>query len=526
MKKLVLGAAVTAALFGGVANAAITIDVNGKPVITPADTYEIYLSGASAARGFMEQLLVNTKIPATNRLCDASKTIYKYADSGNGKDQNAYLCVINPKNPALTGLAAGKANLLVYKRSEGGSAQGVNPLVTETAIEFLKVDDNSKCTGPVVSGGLAVLKCAYTVGAEENVQIPDFGISDVDPLQFTGDNTPAGFAPITKADAAKLTVKSAAVQAFGILATTHLRNALQEAQFGATSSCNPKNAKYTTATAESSGCMPSLSSPQIASIFTGKLSAWTQLKLGTNSNLFANTSVAENKPSDSRIHVCRRVSGSGTQAQFTVKFLGYPCNDIATPPATDTGLLPEAVNQTQVHAMSTSGSVEECMTELDRGTNNVGTAFNNTYGFRWALGIQGTENNANRSFDYRFIKVDGVAPTLQNVVNGKYKDWVELTFQFNKSHVFDQSEKSIVDEIIKQAGNPVVMGVTNVIADHSWGKAGYMAVPQSFAPTNNGNVVFSKPVNPLSHGTTTEDTNNCRVPAIYNPSASAGMQLK
>ena len=47
MKKLVLGAAVSAAMFGGVAQAAITLEA-GKPVITPANTYEVYLSGSSA----------------------------------------------------------------------------------------------------------------------------------------------------------------------------------------------------------------------------------------------------------------------------------------------------------------------------------------------------------------------------------------------------------------------------------------------------------------------------------------------
>lgn len=524
MKKLALGVAVTAALFGGVANATITVDVNGKPVITPADTYEVYLSGSSAAQSFIEQLLTSSKVPSTNRLCDSTKTIYKFGDNGNGKDQNAYLCVLNPNNPALTGLAAGKANLLVYKRNAGGSAQGVNPVVTESAIEFLKVDNAAKCSKPVVSGGLSVLTCSYTSGANENVNIPDFGISDVDPQQFKGDNTPAGFAQITSKDVSKLTIKSAAAQAFGIAVSTHLRNALQEAQFGVKSSCNPKNANYTPAKAESGACMPSLDSAQIASIFAGNFSAWTQLKLGPNNNLYANATGA-NKPDNSTIHICRRVSGSGTQAQLGVKFLGYPCNNIATKPATDTGLLPEAIVQAQVHAMSSSNSMSECLSELDSGLNNAGTSFNNIYGFRWAIGIQGTEINANRSSDFRFIKIDGVSPTLANIASGKYKDWVELTFQYNKSHVFDQSEKSIVDEIIKEAGNPTVMGVTNAAAKHSWGQSGFLAVPQSFAPTNNGNIVNSKPVNPLSHGTAKASPNACRLPAIYKPSATSGMQL-
>lgn len=528
MKKLVLGAAVSAALFAGAAHATITVDVDGKPVITPADTYEIYLSGSSAAQLFIEQLLTSSKVPAANKLCDSTKTIYRFGDNGSGKDQNAYLCVINPKNPALTGLAAGKANLLVYKRNAGGSAQGVNPVIDEAAIEFLKVDNPANCTTPVVSGGLSRLTCTFTSGNPSFAQshIPDFGISDLDPIQFQGDNTPAGFNPVTAADVAKLTVKSAAAQVFGIVVSTHLRNALQEAQFAATSACNPKNANYTAAQAESAACMPSLNSAQIASIFSGKLNSWAQFKIGPSNNLYANTTIAANKPSTPRIHICRRVSGSGTQAQLTVKFLGYPCNDVATSPVTATdAALPEAIAQAQVHAMSSSSGVSECLSELDAGTNTVGTSFDNTYGFRWAIGIQGAEINAQRGSPFRFIKVDGVAPTLLNVVNGKYHDWVELTFQYNKAHVFDQSEKTIVDEIIKEAGNPTVMGVTNAAALHSWGQSGFLAVPQSFAPTNNGNLLVAKPVNPLSHGTTADSPNACRAPDIYNPGATNGMQL-
>ena len=102
MKKLMLGAAISAALLSGVANANITLDGSGKPVITPADTYEIYLSGASAAQNFIDLLLTSTKIPVANRICNFTKVIYKYSDNGNGRDQNAYLCELNPFNPALT----------------------------------------------------------------------------------------------------------------------------------------------------------------------------------------------------------------------------------------------------------------------------------------------------------------------------------------------------------------------------------------------------------------------------------------
>jgi hypothetical protein len=529
MKKLLLGAATAAALFAGGANAAITVGAGGIPVITPADTYEIYLSGASAPVKFIEQLLTNPTIPSASRLCNSAKTIYKYKDNGSGSDQNAYLCEMNTLNPTLAPLAAGvKKNLLVYKRSLGGSAQGVSPIITNSAITFLKVDNAANCIAPVVSGGLSTISCTFTDGnpALSQLKTPDFGVSDVDPIQFQGVNTPAGFLPVTAADIAKLNIKSAAAQTFGVVVTTKLREALQQAQFPATSVCNPTNAGHTAAVRETAACMPSLDSAQIASIFTGKLSAWSQLKIGAAGDLFASATAPGIKPTSARLHVCSRTNGSGTKAQFGVKFLGYPCTgSVGTAPKADTGTLAEAIAQTQVHQLGSGGQLTECMTELDSGVNTVGTAFNNTYGFRWAIGIQGTENNANLSSAYRFIKVDGVEPTLANVANGKYKDWVELTYQTNKLHVFDANESAIINEFVKQSGNPTVMGVTNnPAALHSWGLSGFLAVPTAFTAPVNGVVAPASPVNPLSHAVSAAiPTNACRAPVLYN--AAGSLQL-
>jgi hypothetical protein len=531
MKKLIIGAAITAALFTTGANATITIGAGGKPTITPADTYQVYLSGASAPRQFIEQLLTNTKVPAANRLCDSTQTIYRYQNAGNGTDQNAYLCVINPLNPtlnALTSGANGKANLLIYKRSLGGSALGVNPVIDDVAIDFLKVDDPSICSAPTGAGTVQTLTCNFVEGDpnQSNSQKPDFGVSDLDPLQFQGVNTPSGFSAVTPADVAKLTIKPAAAQVFGVVVNTTLRNALQDAQFPLSNSCNPSNAGYAAAK-ETARCMPTISSGILASIFTGKFTSWNQIKIGTSGDLFTGAPAALRPPSN-RIHICRRTNGSGTGAQFGVKFLNYPCaGSVATPPKPDTGALPEGVNQTQVHQMGSSGQLAECLSELDNGSNTIGTSFNNTYGRRWAIGIQGTENNASLTGPtsaYRFVRVDGYTPTGFNVVKGVYKDWVELTYQYNNTHAFDPNELAIVNEVITQSGNPTVMAVTNdPAANHVWGLAGFLAVPQNFPAFAGGVYGANSPRNPLSHGTTADAPNACRAPTLYG---TGGLQTK
>jgi hypothetical protein len=531
MKKLLQSAAVSVAMLGGgVAQAAITLDANGKVLVTPANTYEIYLSGASAVVGFIENLITNNAVIDAEQICNPAAPIYKFQDNGNGTDQNAYYCSINPTNPQLVGLAAGKTEVLLYKRSAGGSAIGVSPIVADAkapanpaagAVEFLNISNPALCTAPPAAGALRVSTCTYspTVAGQFQLKKPDFGVSDVDPEQFRGSaNTPAGFAAVNPADVSLMTVESAFGQAFGITATKNLRDALQEAQLGA--AC---------VGVESEACMPSLTRDQVASILVGDLDSWADLKIGA-SDLFAAAS-APLKPGNARIHLCVRTNGSGTGATTNLNFLNYPCATSATPPKVDTGALPEALAQTQVHQMSSAGNVDVCLRELDAGNNTIGAGFNNTYTtgtlpHRWALGIQGLERNASLSSAWRFIKIDGVAPTLVNVAEGKYHHWSESTFQFANNHVFDLSENLIVNEIIKAASNPVVVATLNAGIPHPFGAGAYLSVPNNFAPDANGNYVAANPVNPYSHATTTQGVNNCRVPTVYSTTATGGIQLQ
>ncbi|TAK65336.1 hypothetical protein [Methylobacter sp.] len=532
MKKLLLGAAVSAALFGGAAQAAITLDGAGKVVVTPANTYEIYLGGASAALDYIEHLVTSPLVIAADRMCDSTQPVYKFKDNGTGKDQNAYYCTLNPLNPQLVGLAGGKTELLIYKRSAGGSAYGVTPIIDDAkgaataSIAFLNVDP-SVCTVPALSAGLNVSTCTYSATTPGQFQShkPDFGVSDVDPEQFRGVNTPAGFSGVTSSDVSLLNVESAGGQVFGIGATLKLRNALQEAQFGVGNAC---------VGSETEACMPSLTRDQVANLFTGKMDSWKDLKVGA-SDLYTTASAA-NKPgnANARVHICTRTDGSGTKAQLGINFLNYPCSSAATAPAVDTGALIETIAKTQVHALSSSGAVSECLRELDAGNNTIGTGFNNTYtagGARWAIGIQGLEKNGHLTLppeNWRFVKIDGIAPTLENVAKGKYHDWAELTFQYSKTHVWDTSEDLIVKEFIKAAGNPNVIVSLNATNVHPFGQSGYLASPKNFTPAVDGNFVATYPVNIYSHATTALAVNNCRVPTAYDltTNPASGVQLQ
>ncbi len=609
MKKLLLGAIVSTALLANTAYAVISENPagSGKPVWSSANTYEVYLSGASAPRQFIESYLTAPttgvgSIPAANRLCVGK--IYLFLSPSN--NYNAYLCELNnatstPAFNALKGANGGKVNILFHKRSAGGSAQGVSPVIADTAIDFLDVFNGIIPAGCAVASNSATrstINCP-TPAAGANLKKPDFGVSDVDPVQFLGSNTPLGFGPVTAAQAATLTVRPAFAQIFGIPVSLKLRNALQQAQFPQSSTCNPLNAGYLADSvtgvagnqpwSENAACVPNMTTDDITSILTGKITSGRQLYF--NSTIPPATAPTQKSlydfitavnpallPGNASLHVCSRVNGSGTKATTGIKFLSYPCTGVASQPVADTGGLdpiansfidfnlfgfsPEAASQPQIHQNSSGGDVNECFNELDTGSsNNTGNFRNNpfttvsapsTHAFRGAIGIQGTDNNANLANTYRFVRIDGLLPTAANVVNGGFHDWVESTYQFKSSHVFDPGEATIRDFIISQSGLPSVVGIVNKSgsgygslsagsfvsgigqAIHSWGTSGFLASPANPAAVTpvNGAYNAASPVNPLSHDTTAAGTsvNNCRHPALYTngvaPLFNKGLQIK
>lgn len=569
MKKLVLGAAVAAALTATGAQAV--------PSINLATTDVVYLSGATAAEKFVEKLITDPAVPAASRICKpntVSTPITKFQDTA-GTEQYAYLCTKESNAVNLNLPASTKPNLLVYKRSAGGSAFGVSPIVadangnvTAATIDFLKITGNGSCVDSAAVGGLNIVKCTYTKGTTAFAQphIADFGISDVDPAQFTGDNAPlntdtnAAYDNVTADDVGKLKVKSASALAFGVPVTKALYFTLQAAQMktGVIPASAGCVAHPTTTPSETEACMPSLSSAQVASIHNGAWYDWNQVKVGTE-GLYdwavsgaAGTPHANFRPVNtaasvlgqsglvSALHTCRRENGSGTQTQSNMKFLGNPCTAAAaTAPAADAVVanFVEGDGVPMVHENSSSGLVDNCLIDLSIGTD-AAAGFSNVYGKRWAVGIQSLEKKTQASTEYRFVKLDGVAPTLANVVNGKYRDWVENTFQYSLTHNFVQTTEgeiasdgpkllALVNAIITSAAEPAVMSALNNGFTHTFttAKGAYLAVPTNYPPAVNGAFDSTVPVNPYSHATPSSDVNNCRVPVIFNYSGVSDATL-
>ena len=175
--------------------AAIALASGGAHALDPSATVdlEIWVGGASAQDGSFGNFFTS--------LCDAG-TLDSYFDvfaTNPGSDHRAFFCRISAANVA--GLS-GDLNVLLHKRSDGGSGQGVVPVARSLPQDHMIID-NGNCTD---QGGNEWF-CDLGPANLEAV-VPDIGISDLEPTLFFGPNTTGGN-PVTPADVANLDINGA-----------------------------------------------------------------------------------------------------------------------------------------------------------------------------------------------------------------------------------------------------------------------------------------------------------------------------
>ncbi len=535
-----------------IATAVSAVLLSGSVFALPPTTVPdltIYMSGASAQDHAIAMLFENmctnidpvTHLPVLDSNGNRTPTdlsVYKDDSAKPGKAFTSYFCTIDAaqiKNPdGTTGFPSGAASMKVLfnKRSKGGSGMGVNPVIDGAAIDAMNINNNN-CTETAPETfyrcNITALKADGTPTNNLIKVVSDAGVSDVNPEMFVGFNTPAGNSPVNATTVAqKMVVQSAAAAVFGIPVTTTLRNALQTAelstgQIPATWKETAADGTVTTGPCgvgvEKQDCMPSLTKRQVASLATGKIKDWSAFKV----NGVALTSVTGiTLPTSTKVTFCRRVNGSGTQAQMNANFLDYPCTANAAAPSPAPGGLfgsgPVVVEN------EGSGDMSLCLNDFDRGTNT--TQQNPTSVKAWAFGLQSTEKNVGLADDYRFIKIDGVAPTIQNAASGKYLDWAEQTFQWRKpAYTGPIGDKlAVIQTIASTASNPTTLGILDQSLIQSWGQGGYLAVSTNFAPPANGVLDITKPVIPYSHAASGK-LDNCTVPLLNDANGYQYLQL-
>lgn len=520
----------------------------------PAGSVVIWHAGATASTGSMETAVVES-------FCDSAQPVDILEDARTlGKP--AYWSVACIGKATLSATMAGK-KILWSKRDDGGSGVGVGPLALSLPIGFMKPSTGAGTNCPSQNGGTRVVagitaniwNCTgfvYSlnppVAATFNepdptsggvMRVPDIGTSDIEPDKFAsaftlnvpktdinldglinaGDTLPAY-------DTSGLTKENLAILTFGVPMNTRMYQDMQAAQFPAGhplfNDCNPAGATYgsiasSASNANAEKCMPSLSSNEIRSIYMkgGAIRSSTDFQAESpfGSAAFAPLSATVNGATDNTIQICRRVNGSGTQAQFNAIHIGYPC-DATFDGSIDT-LQPEGAGAltTFVTENEGSGDVEKCLNDFNNGTNTTGQ--NTALRKRWAVGIQSLEKNAPSGAgaytnDYRFPKIDGVAPTVANVHAGDYYNFAAQSLQYKTGA--PAVTVDAFNSLKPQVQDPTKLPLLNKV--QAFGTAGWLAIPSA---TNTPDAILnlSRPVSWYRRVSFSGAGNTCALPSMF-----------
>ncbi|HSV71758.1 MAG TPA: hypothetical protein VLI72_16750 [Methylibium sp.] len=439
------------------------------------DTLNIRISGASAQdAGVLGSAL---------SYCVAG-TLHRFQISNNF----AFFCTPDIGTGAgQIQVPAGRTKVAIYKYAVGGSGSGVDPVNLNQTLPFLdlaKIATSPACsgtnlttstpdfdgTGPLatyvnnVCGGASSL---LTTGATTYI-----GLSDVEPAFFTNNTANLSSTPLS-------------TLIFGVPVSLNIRNALQTQQGLTVGSDTEAN-------------MPSLTSAQITSAYTQAGQSWAGI--GVTSGL-----------ADDTIYVARRVNSSGTQKTYEALFAKTPNGEPAFKscyPGNEPFVQPDSGTTTGdaaalcasapplVFAGSGGGDVRTCM--INHHNNNRG-----------AIGILTGEDKPG-SANWRFVKLDGHAPTHANVAAGRYTRYTDASFNV-RVNVNPTSSAlgytNFVNRFKLDLANPTIIGLING-SDQTFGPSGLMVSYVSGTPDFTG----ANRVNPWNRLVGGTAIDNCQSP--------------
>lgn len=490
MKTKTLSYAVTAALAlsAGAANANLLSSYN------PATTIDVYISGSSAQDGSLELYI--------DSICQAT-TLDIYHQSPTTNQRMMYCNIDGTKVPGLGGQA-----VLFHKSSGGGSGEGVQPVADQQALQAMLPTSNSGTANDncgagstqTPAGGLPAYtlhNCSVTNTA---LQVPDAGISDEEPALFGA----------TPTEISHLNIQSQDAVIFGIIVTKNVRDVLQKAQGLVVGDDTETN-------------MPSLQRTAISSMFAGNIYDWGQL-LGNTAHPLTDGTYGTPPTGDTSVYISRRVSTSGTEVGAQVYFLNQGCaNNIGTMLAgNDAG----GNDVTGGGSCGTGGGVTGTV-DSGSGTGNVKNCMSaiNTANL-WGIGIIGVENVPGTA-GWRFVKINGFAPTLLNVENGNYDYVMQNSIQWRNAasgNALVGNKLTLMTHIATENGSPTILSAVDGTINQAWGGShtGYLALTPTYTPTTpalgiplTDSDVLTKPVMTMTKSPLGAP-NNCQPPQILN----------
>jgi hypothetical protein len=491
---------------------------------TPAPQIELFISGSTAQDEALENLMrLAAGIPGAPNICEPG-TLDVFRGEIGSTPNRVYYC---RTSRAVRGLPAG-LRLAVYK-SSGGSGEGVTPVSAGKPLPFIdlaRLPASRACSdGRLVqpTADFSSYRDHIACNGQGRPVVPRAGLSDVNPELVGGVTAP-------------LTVRAQNQIVWGLPVSKNFRNALQTIQ-----GLVPATVPHDDPSRDAEAAMPTLARAQVAAIFAGVIRSWSDFYDSRGTPLPQSSSLALYPPRDpdvagaspgayrpdaktgAVIYICRRIAASGTQASYEVHYLRARCEANA----------PEFVRPNDGSDLVSGGDVDRLVRIAEPrgrvfaglGTGDVRQCLDAHSQFnRWAIGILSTEsigNNGSRKF--RFIKVDGAAPTLLNAYLGKWPHVTEQSMQWRRSFDADldrTNEGRVLHFLASNLGAPRVLAALNSGFVHSWGQGGYLAPAASGfpppAPPVTAEALRLNPVGSLTRSL--QRLNDCGEPLVIRPS--------
>lgn len=219
--------------------------------------------------------------------------------------------------------------------------------------------------------------------------------------------------------------------------------------------------------------LPSLSRDFLASLLAGKVSDWTRVYVNglplTSYAAAAGVTVPAGTVGDSRVALGRRNKGAAIGAVAYAKILNYPYADNAFAPAAD------ATGKPFVKSPAGAAATGNFLNDLQNGANVSG--LNPSSKKYWGLAVNSADRNANTSQAWRYIKIDGAAPTLANVAAGSYPVWAEG--QVLVKNGLNADATNLLTEFGKNLGSVATALEVNPTVVQPWGATGIFATTQT-----------------------------------------------
>lgn len=554
MKKITLLSLTITALLGSQSSYALTPWQDSTPDVV------IYTSGGAAQDKAYGEVVKKTL---------ASEGSLDIFDDVNPKNSNvgsrwtSYYFIGNDKLGA--GLAGKK--ILLEKRIAGAAGYGVVPVVGGLPIEHLNILGTKANDWTANGSGQWKAEISSSNGSKYLIKkVSDAGFLGVDPNSLlkpgtenyptpvneviTGKPEPkwlTNIKEVPKKGGTQFVIIPTGGLVYGVGVTQDLYAVLQVAQ---------KRAGILPSTAKVGGYgetdLPTLNRNVLGSFFAGKIGNWEQFKFvdktdGNKVKTLLDADVlkeagvaAPSKNSDklTPVGVGRRNNGAAIGAVAYAKLLNYPGTANSIPPAlpTPNKATDEDVSLPIVKSPTGTSDTGNLLKDWQSGTNVSG--YNNVVdgsgnAKRWGIAINSADRNNSVKADgtggdgWRYIKVDGYAPTLENVAAGTYPLWAEGAFIYrtqNSSDKLWESKTKLLKALADDLGSPTVANLVNTT--QAWGKTGIFATTaDSRGFVNDVPFQDANPVVPFTH-IGSDGIVHLEIAPVASPAANGGLELQ